>query len=600
MKKDDLVDFLLANLWWGGGSDGPNLNKAARLRIRKHRKKNPLDEENPQIDVPVLIPEKRNFPSKAIPKVIEPNVETVVDWLNWLENVEDEVRKEVDPAVEKLKKEIGELWKKRLIVEEGKSALKGFAKQFFIRGDDSVFPQDFLLKARGLVVKLLQENPQTKTKCVLNCKMSRMVGEEEIVDEPFFHSRQKKNLGTNMEIVGEMEREMIENLERFNRGGSNWTFEKVLFLEIHFVRWNPLRGSSWIALPPALQKKKALINMKNEDNMCFKWCLARACNQVEIQPERITAKLREQAEELNWDGCQFPMAVDKIKLFEARNPQISVNVFGWNGCIFPLKIVGEEKECHVDLLLLKKEFKTHFVLVKNFSRLASSQVVRNGHERFFCKRCLNSFPRVESLTKHRVICGEFEPTKIEVPGGTCSFRNFQKMMHVPVVGYADFESILKPISGKKGGGGTVKTHEHIPCGFAFHLVSPFLQMEPVLKRAKDETEELPKDFIRELISCVKRAHLNLPKKEMFPLTNQEWKSFREATVCWLCRKEFEKGDLVKVRDHCHFTGKFRGAAHRSCNLKFQRPKFTPVFFHNLQNYDAHLFVRALGTLEMKF
>ena len=622
--------FLIENLWWGGGGPhpggDPKMNKAARLRIRKHRKKNPLDEKNPAIKVPVLIPEKRPFPSKAIPKVIEQNVETVVDWLNWLENVEDEsLKKEVDPAVEKLKKEIGELWKKRLIVEEGKSALKGFAKQFFIRGDDSVFPQDFLLKARGHVVKLLQENPQTKTKCVLNCKMSRMVGEEEIVDEPFFHSQQKKNLGTNIEIVGEMENEMIENLERFNRRGSNWTFEKVLFLEIHFVRWNPLggkplggkplggkplRGSGWIALPPALQKKKALINMKNEDDMCFKWCLARAGNPVEIHPERITAKLREQAEKLNWEGCKFPMAVDKIKLFENRNPNISVNVFGWtesrwtksrwNGGVFPLKVVREEKECHVDLLLLKKEFKSHFVLVKNFSRLLSSQVVRNGHERFFCKRCLNSFPRVESLGKHQALCGEFEATKIEVPGGVCSFRNFQKMMHVPVVGYADFESILKPISGKEGSGGTggtVKTHEHIPCGFAFHLVSPFLQMEPVVKRAKDATEKLPQEFIRELISSVKKAHLSLPNKKMFPLTDKEWKTFREAKVCWLCRKEFGDGNLRKVRDHCHFSGKFRGAAHSLCNFKFQRPKFTPVFFHNLQNYDAHLFVRALGTLD---
>ena len=322
----------------------------------------------------------------------------------------------------------------------------------------------------------------------------------------------------------------------------------------------------------------------------------RALNPVENNPQRITTQLREQAAELNWDGCQFPMAVDKIKFFEARNPRISVNVFGWNGSIFPLKVVGEEKEFHVDLLLLKKEFKSHFVLVKNFSRLVSSQISRDGHERFFCKRCLNSFPRVESLTKHRAMCGEFEPTKIEVPGGVCSFRNFQKMMHVPVVGYADFESILKPIAEKNEGGGT-KTHEHIPCGFAFHLVSPFLQMEPVLKRAKDETEKLPQDFIRELISCVKQAHLSLPKKEMFPLTNQEWKSFREAEVCWLCRKGFERGNLTKVRDHCHFSGKFRGAAHASCNLKFKRPKFTPVFFHNLQNYDAHLFVRALGTLD---
>ena len=612
LKKDDLVDFLMENLWWGGGeagggSDDPRLNKAARLKIRKHRKKNPLDEKNPAIGVPVLNPEKRNFPSKAIPKVIEQNVETVVDWLNWLENVEDEsLRKEVDPAVEKLKKEIGELWKKRLIVEEGKSALKGFAKQFFIRGDDSSSPQEFLLKARGHVVKLLRENPHTKTKCILHCEMSRMVGEEEIVADPFLHSQQKKNLGTNLEIVGEMENEMIENLENFNRGGSNWMFEKVIRLEIQFARWNPLRGvplrgSSWIALPPALQKKKALINMKNEDDMCFKWCLARACNPVAIHPERITAKLQEQAEELNWDGCQFPMAVNKIKLFESRNPHISVNCFGWrSGSVFPLNIVREEKECHVDLLLLKKEFNSHFVLVKNFSRLLSSQVVRNGHERFFCKSCLNSFRRVEKLKEHKKICGEFEPTKIEVPGGLCSFRNFQKIMHVPVVGYADFESILKPISEKKeegGTGGTVKTHEHVPCGFAFHLVSPFLQTEPVLKRAKDETEELPKDFIRELISCVKRTQLSLPKKKMFPLTNEEWKTFREATVCWLCRKEFGDGNLRKVRDHCHFTGKFRGAAHSSCNLKFQRPKFTPVFLHNLQNYDEHLFVRALGTLD---
>ena len=413
-----------------------------------------------------------------------------------------------------------------------------------------------------------------------------MIGEEEVIDEPFFHSQQKKNLGTNLEIIGEMESEMIENLERFNRKGSNWAFEKVVLLEIHFVRWNPLRGSCWFALPPALEKKKALINMKNDDLQCFKWAIGRALNPVENNPQRITTQLREQAAELNWDGCQFPMAVDKIKFFEARNPQISVNVFGWNGCVFPLKVVREEKE-----------FKSHFVLVKNFSRLVSSQISRNGHERFFCKRCLNSFPRVESLTKHRVLCGEFEPTKIEVPGAVCSFRNFQKMMHVPVVGYADFESILKPISEKKEGEGTVKTHEHIPCGFAFHLVSPFLQMEPVLKRAKDETEKLPQDFIRELISCVKKAHLSLPKKEMFPLTNQEWKSFREAKVCWLCRKGFEGGNLTKVRDHCHFSGKFRGAAHASCNLEFKRPKFTPVFFHNLQNYDAHLFVRALGTLD---
>ena len=143
-------------------------------------------------------------------------------------------------------------------MEEGKSALKGFAKQFFIRGDDSVFPQEFLLKARGHVVKLLRENPQTKVKCVLNCKMSRMIGDEEIFDETLFPFPAKKRIwGTTWKLWMKWKMKMIENLERFNRGGSNWVFEKVLVLEIHFVRWKPLKGSGWIALPPVLQKKES-------------------------------------------------------------------------------------------------------------------------------------------------------------------------------------------------------------------------------------------------------------------------------------------------------------------------------------------------------
>ena len=187
LKKDDLVNFLLENLWMGRGlEDNPKMNKAARLRISKHHK----------IDVPILLPEKRPFPSKRIPSAIKQNVNTVVDWTNWLESVDDvDIRRRANPAVEKLKKQIAELWKEDFVVKEGKSALKGFVKQFIIEGDNSISPQDFLRKARWHMIKLLQENPQTKVKCVLNCEMSRTVEEEEIIEKPFFHSRQKKNLG---------------------------------------------------------------------------------------------------------------------------------------------------------------------------------------------------------------------------------------------------------------------------------------------------------------------------------------------------------------------------------------------------------------------
>ena len=71
--------------------------------------------------------------------------------------------------------------------------------------------------------------------------------------------------------------------------------------------------------------------------------------------------------------------------------------------------------------------------------------------------------------------------------------------------------------------------------------------------------------------------------------------FEKAEICWICQKEF--GESEKVRDHCHFTGKYRGAAHVKCNLQFKKPKFTPVIFHNLSGYDAHLFVKNLGKSE---
>ena len=594
LKKYELVDFLVQNLWSGGGGlDEPKMNKAAKLRIRKY-KKNPLVKKNPAIKVPILNPGKRSVFQKAIPKKIEENVENVVDWAKWLESVEDaEIRKRSTPAVEKLKKQIAELWGEKLVVEKGKSAFGNFARQFIIRGDDSLSPQEFFRKARGEIKLLLRQNPQTKVQCILNVEMiQNRIGEEDQLSNPFFRSGQKENLGNNFEVAEEMIQEMIEAMENYNKRGSNWIFKRVIRLDVNFVRWKPLGGSTWIPLPEKLAQKKAIINMKNKDDFCFKWCVTRAANMVENHPERITEDLREQAEKFDWTDCKFPMPLEKIKFFEKRN-NLSINVYEWNGHASPLIVTKEEKPFHIDLVFLTKGTdQAHFALVKNFSRFASCQVPgKGGNERVFCKRCLNSFPRVESLEKHKEICGEFAAAKIELPGGKCFFKNWERMMHIPVVGYADFESILKPLRGKD------KTHEHIPCGFCFHLVSPFLQMEPVLKRAENETNQLPQDFIRELISRVKQAHLSLPKKEMIPLSPEEWKKFRESKVCWLCRGKFGEKRFSKVRDHCHYTGKFRGAAHQSCNLKFQRPKFTPVFFHNLQNYDAHLFVRALGLMD---
>ena len=107
---------------------------------------------------------------------------------------------------------------------------------------------------------------------------------------------------------------------------------------------------------------------------------------MKSHPEIVTDKLRKQAEEFDWTGCTFPMAVNKIKLFEKRN-DVSVNVYYWDGAVSPLKVTRKEKPFHVDLLLLKKDSQTHFRPIKNFSRLASSQVPGKGKsERFLLQK----------------------------------------------------------------------------------------------------------------------------------------------------------------------------------------------------------------------
>ena len=77
----------------------------------------------------------------------------------------------------------------------------------------------------------------------------------------------------------------------------------------------------------------------------------------------------------------------------------------------------------------------------------------------------------------------------------------------------------------------------------------------------------------------------------------EEERFKNETKCSICKGKFNNDKDFKVGDHCHFTGRFRGAAHNSCNLKYKKPDFTPIVFHNLSGYDSHLFIRNLGNSE---
>ena len=98
-----------------------------------------------------------------------------------------------------------------------------------------------------------------------------------------------------------------------------------------------------------------------------------------------------------------------------------------------------------------------------------------------------------------------------------------------------------------------------------------------------------------------REITNIPEKKMIfekKKKKKEKERTGNETKCWICKEKFTNDfKNYKVRDHCHFTGRYRGAAHNLCNLKYRKPNFTPVVFHNLSGYDSHLFIKNLGFSE---
>ena len=182
-------------------------------------------------------------------------------------------------------------------------------------------------------------------------------------------------------------------------------------------------------------------------------------------------------------------------------------------------------------------------------------------------------------------------------GSFLEFHNGQNQFKVPFIMYADLEAIVKPTKENVKSNSnpeesyTKEINQHIPSGFCIYSKFAYGKVENPLKlyRGEDCTEVFC-DYVE---NEVKRLYHMFPDKPMKPLTNEQWREFNKATKCHICFKEFQELN-PKVRDYCHYTGQYRGPAHRNCNLRYKIPSFIPIVFHNLSEYDAHLFIRKLG------
>ena len=628
LRKAELIDLLTPNIIFIDEVAEREAEEKAEKRKRKaekRRKKRESKKRKREAEV--------NKKEKKLGFDIDQLVKDVEEELSKRKQPKPETGRDLEREIKRLKKKrrsakgkrkrslqkvIDRLIQSRHSFElvECESALNDFTKSYKIEGVEGYGPVSFLLATKPSILTFLRDNPNIKIQLALKCIMSKtdLKTGEVLFTTAYFTSKYEINFPDTdvSKLYKLMTDKLLESLASFVQRGSNWVFHSIEKLELNTVKYKPLSASSYIKLPKELADKKAIINMKNDDNECFKWCIARALNPVEKNAERITKILRLQAEKLNWKDMKFPMDLKQIDRFERLN-NVCVNVFGYEkNEVYPLRLSNSTEysvRSTVNLLLISdyRSEKKHYCLIKNMSRLLASEVSKKKVKKFFCLRCLNAFGSQDLLDKHLQLCGDSEAVRVKMPeeGTYVQFKNNHRIMDVPFVIYADFESIMKAIGEiqkmkkkKMKMSYTKKKMLHVPVSFCYYVKCSFddSKSKVVEFTAKSEYEDVAQKFVDNLEEEVKSIYRDHPSKEMI-FTKRKRAIYEKSTSCWICGKGFTDEKDYKVRDHCHYTGKFRGAAHNSCNLKFRRPKFTPVIFHNLSGYDAHLFIKNLGVSE---
>ena len=211
----------------------------------------------------------------------------------------------------------------------------------------------------------------------------------------------------------------------------------------------------------------------------------------------------------------------------------------------------------------------------------------------YCMSCLQNFTTEEVLSNHKKQCLLINGCQaVNYESGIIKFTNFEKQVAILFKIYADTESFLKRTNSYEGEH-TIKYQEHFPNSIGAKLVciDDRFTLPSIIFKGKDCINKLI-TWVLDKQKWTKQVTDQYFKKKLIMINEGIYKS---SHICWIYREELNTG---RVRDHCHITGKFRGAAHNQCNLKFKMSKKLPIIFHNLRGYDGHLIFKELNNFNV--
>ena len=292
---------------------------------------------------------------------------------------------------EAFREELASKLRKRILlkIKERKKGLKGVVQSFELELENisTQDPRMLFATARNTFTKkskeiLQQKKGGYKANITLIVELKKRIlqdGEEAYeFTQPYFNS-------TTRIILNELDirdfydkavEEILNRIARWISKGSGWVIERIHKLYFNVVSYEPLKGRSYFPLPEELRHhRKGLINIKNDDNECFRWCHVRHLNPLGHHNERITQKDRGIAKTLDYSGVTFPVTIRDMGKIEKQN-KININAYVYNEdgkYVSPIRNSKTAYDDTLNVLLIEreteKEYKQHYVYIKDFIRL---------------------------------------------------------------------------------------------------------------------------------------------------------------------------------------------------------------------------------------
>ena len=352
------------------------------------------------------------------------------------------------------------------------------------------------------------------------------------------------------------------------------------------------------------KNKKSTINPKNNDYKCFQYVVTVVLNhdKINIDPQRVS-KIKPFINQYNWSDIDFPSTSKDWKKFELNSESTALNILyvphkTRKICLAYKSKHNLTRENQV-IFLVKNGKKWHYLAVKSLSALLN-RIISNHNGDFSCLNCFRAYTTKNKLEIHKKICENHDYWHVEMPNEDnkiLKYNQGEKSIKSPFIIYADLECLLQKLSNCYNNpeeSSATEINKYTPSGNLLFTHCSFDKTKNKLDYYRGE--DCMKKFCLSLRERATKI-INYEKKKMIPLTKKEEKKHNKQKVCYICKKEFNTDDSDKkhhkVNDHCHYTGKYRDAAHNICNLRYRIPKEIPVLFHNGSAYYYHFIIKKL-------